>query len=165
MGQYATSGTGNISANTQLPAALWPGDEVYLFGTSFVAASGPTPGQIQAPNDANVQFETVTVGERSLSAALAPRPGGGQAAGISVLVVASANPGAAEIDVQVSPSDSDGTYLTPSNSAYKLTTWTAAGNGQFFAWTELQPSGDNFISLKVIANPNSVKFTAKLSYV
>lgn len=164
MGQYATTGTGNLTLNTQLPAALYPGDEVYLFGLSYVAASGPTPGQIQAPNEGNVLFETAAVGSRSLAAALAPRPGGA-AAGVSVLVIANADPGVMEVDVQVSPSDSDGSYLTPTNTAYKITTWTAAAGGKFVAWTELQPSGDNFISLKVITNPNAVKLTAKLSYV
>ena len=164
MGLYATSGTGNLTNNTVLPASLYPGDTVYLWGTSFVAGQPPTPGIVQAPNDSNVQFESPAVGSRSLSAALAPRPGGGAPTGISVLVVASANPGAAEVDVQVSPSDSDGSYLTPAN-AYKLTTWTAGANGQFFAWAELQPVGDQFVSLKLISNPNTVKFTAKLNYV
>jgi hypothetical protein len=158
MPTYATSGTGSLSYNTVPPGALWPGDSSYLWGTG--------PGLGQAVDDSNVQPETVAVNSRSLSAALSPRPGGGAPAGISVLVIASANPGAAEVDIQTSPSDSDGSYLTPTgSSAFKLTTWTAAAGGQFVSWAELQPLSDHFVSLKLIANPNGVKFTGKLVYV
>jgi hypothetical protein len=166
MPAYNTSNTGNLTDNPVLPSVLWPGDDIYLFGLSYVAASGPTPGQIQAANDANVLFETVTVNERSISVALAPRPGGGSAPGIMVQVFANAAPGAAEIDVQDAAVDADGAYLTPNNTAYKLTAWTQLGGSAIYtAWTELQPEGGRFMSLKCIANPNAVKFTAKVSYV
>lgn len=165
MPAYATSNTDNLTLNTTPATAIQPGDEVYVLGTSFVAASGPTPGQIQAPNDTNVIFESVTVGERSIAVALAPRPAGGAAPGIMVQVNANGNPGAAEIDVQDSAIDADGCYLTPTSStAYKLTTWTQNG-AVWTAWAELQPEGARFVSLKVVANPNTVKFTAKIAYV
>lgn len=162
MGQYATSGSNNRTLNTALPTGLVPGGECYVFGT--VTA---TPGVSPAPNDTNVQFEAVTVGERSLSVALGSRPGGGAAPGISVQVNASGNPGAAEIDVQTSPVDADGAYQTPTGSAaYKITTWTGPlSDGSYTAFAELQPLADRFASLKVIANPNTVKFTGKIVYI
>jgi hypothetical protein len=83
-----------------------------------------------------------------------------------VQVFASANPGAAEIDVQDAAIDADGAYVTSSNTAYKLTTWTqVGGSGLYTAWAEFQPEGGRFISLKVIANPNGVNFIAKVSYI
>ena len=166
MPQYATSGSGNLTPNPVLPATLYPGDSVYLLGTSFVAGQPPTPGIIQAPNDANVQFEAAAVGERSLSANLASRPGGGAAPGASILVVANGNPGVMEVDVQVAPMDADGAYLTPS-ATYKITVWTGptGPNGYYFGWIELQPTADLFISVLVVTNPNGVKLTAKLNYV
>lgn len=163
MGKYATSGTGNTSLNPVVPTVLWPGDSVYVFGLSYAPAAGPTPGQIQAPNDANVQAEAVVVGERSLAIALAPRPGGGSPAGLAVLLIASGAPGAAEIDVQNSPTDADGLYGTPNNAIYKITAFPQ--NGGLSAYSELQPEGDNFVSLKVVANPNGVNWIAKLTYV
>lgn len=161
MPAYATSGTGSMTPNTTPPSALWPGDELYLFGTAPAIPGNPTKA-----TDANVVTETVTVGERSIAVALAPRPGGGAAPGVMVQVIASANPGVAEIDVQDAAVDADGGYLTPTGStAYKITTWTALPSGQYIGTTELQPEGGRFVSLKVIANPNSVTFTAKLTYV
>ena len=143
------------------PLVLTPGDSCYMFG---VLASTAT----QLPvNDTNVAFETVTAGERSISIQLAPRAGGGAPPGIMVQVIANANPGAAEIDVQDAAVDADGCYLTnTSSTAYKLTTWTQLGStGTYVAWTELQPEGAQFISLLCVANPNAVKFTAKAVYV
>lgn len=159
MGQYATSGTSNVTLNPVLPAAMWPGDGVYVWGTNSV------PGTIPAPNDANVQFEAVAVGERSLAVALAPRPGGGSAAGIAVIVQANANPGVMEVDIQNAPIDADGIYLTPS-ATYKLTVWTGPdADGSYFSIAELQPESDNFVSLKCITNPNGVNLKAKIVYV
>lgn len=161
MPQYANNGLGNLAINGVLPAVLWPGDEIYPFGTTPLV-----PGQSQKPNDSNVQFEAVNLNERSIAAALAPRPGGGAAPGVMVQVFASANPGAAEIDVQDAAVDADGVYQTPTgNAAYKLTTWTAMGNGQYTSFAELVPETGPFVSLKVIANPNAVNFWAKLKYV
>jgi len=162
MPPYLTSGTSSPVVNGALPTVLWPGDEKYLFGT------GPnTPGIIPAPNDANVVYEAVTVGERSIAIALAPRPGGGAPPGLMVQVFANANPGAAEIDVQDAAVDADGAYITPTGSAaYKLTVWTQlGGSGIWTSYAELQPEGAGFITLKVIANPNAVQFTAKVKYV
>lgn len=166
MGQYATSNTGSLVVNPVLPAVLGPGDSVYLWGTSFVAGQPPTPGIIQAPNDANAQFEAVTVGERSLACNFQPRPGGGNAAGASIMVIANANPGVMEVDVQVSPMDADGAYLTPA-ATYKISVWTGptGPKGYYFGWVELQPEGDFFMSLKCITNPNGVSLTAKVNYV
>jgi hypothetical protein len=149
--------------NPVLPTVLWPGDFKYVFGTS-----PNLPGQIPTPNDSNVVTEAVVVGERSIAVALAPRPGGGAPPGVQVQVIASANPGAAEIDVQDASVDADGAYLTQTTSAaYKLTVWTALGDGsgRFISTTELQPEGTQFISLKVIANPNAVTFTGKVTYI
>lgn len=167
MGQYANSGTGLMTLNPVIPAALWPGDSAWLFGTAQAAGQPPTPGQIQAPNDTNVVPEAAAVGERSLACSLASRPGGGAAPGVSVLVIASGNPGVMEVDVQTSPRDCDGAYLTPTgSSAYQLTTWTGPQpDGTYFAWTELEPLSDVFLSLKVITNPNTVKLAAKVNYV
>lgn len=165
MGKYFTSGTGLLTLNPVLPTALYPGDDVYVWGTSFVAGQPPTPGQIQTPNDTNIQFEAVTVGERSLAVALAPRPGGG-VAGVMVQLRASANPGVMEVDVQDAGVDADGSYITDTvSAAWKITVWTLAGDGTYVAWTELQPEGGRFISLKCITNPNAVTLTAKVSYV
>lgn len=168
MGQYATSGTGSTVLNTVLPAVLWPGDEVYVWGTAQAAGAAPTPGQIQAPNDSNVVMEAITVGERSLAAALAPRPGGGYPPGIAVLITLSANPGVMEIDVQNAPMDADGVYQTPTGSAvYKITTWNGptGPSNLYNAYVELEPESDRFVTLKCITNPNGVKATAKISYV
>jgi hypothetical protein len=161
MPAYNTSGTGNTTLNPVLPTVLYPGDSKYVFGV------GPNnPGQIPTPNDSNVIAEAVVVGERSIAIALAPRPGGGAPPGIQVQVIASANPGAAEIDVQDASVDADGAYITQTTSAaYKITTWAALPNTTYIGTTELQPEGTAFVSLKVIANPNGVNFTAKITYV
>jgi hypothetical protein len=165
MPPYATSGTESMVPNSVAPAVLYPGDDCYLFGTSYAAGQPPTPGIIQTPNDANVQFEAVALDERSIAVSLSPRPGGGAPPGIMVMVTANANPGAAEIDVQDSNIDADGAYETNLSSAsYKLTVWTQEG-AVWTSWAELQPEGARFISLLCIANPNGVKFTAKLSYI
>jgi hypothetical protein len=162
---YFNSGTGNLVRNPVLPTVLMPGDEKYLFGT---VGANPIPGTSQNPTDDNVVTEAVTVNERSISVQLGARPGGGSPAGVMVQAIASANPGAAEIDVQDAAVDADGAYLTQSTStAYKITTWTALGDGsgRYIGTTELQPEGGRFISLKVIANPNAVSYTAKIIYV
>lgn len=168
MPQYATNNTGNLTLNTQQPSILWPGDSLYLLGTSQVAGQPPTPGIIQAANDTNVQFETAGVNYTSIAASFAPRPGGGAAPGASILVVANGNPGVMEVDVQLSPMDSDGSYLLPTGSStYKINSWTGptGPNGYYFAWEEFEPLSDFFARLKVITNPNAVKLTAKLNYV
>lgn len=166
MPKYATSGSASILPNTVLPTSLWPGDECYVWGLSYVLATGPTPGQVQQPNDTNVLGEVVNVGDRSVAVALAARPGGGAPAGLMVQISATADPGASEIDVQDAAVDADGAYLTSSAStSYKLTAWTKQSANLWTAWTELQPEGGRFVSLKCIANPNAVKFTAKLVYV
>src|SRR5580700_11374290 len=97
MPKYFNSGLGTMTVNPVPSTGLLPGDEKYLWGTSGIP---PTPGQIQAPNDSNVVTEAVAVNERSIAIQLVPRPGGGSPAGLMVQVIASANPGAAEIDVQ-----------------------------------------------------------------
>lgn len=159
MGLYQTSGTGNLTLNPTLPSVLWPGDAVYLFGTGPGAQGGNS-----LPDDTTVGFEARAVGDRSLAVCLAPRPAGGAPPGVHVEVIANANPGAAEIDVQDAAIDGDGHYLTQSTStAYKITTWTQVG-ANWIGSTQLQPEGGRFISLKVIANPNAVSFKAKLSY-
>lgn len=160
MPQYATSGSLSLVPNTTLPACLWPGDEAYLFGTATLV-----PGSPQKPTDATVAFETVAVGERSIAANLAPRPGGGSPAGVEVRVFANANPGAAEVDVQIANVDADGAYTTPSGSAaYKITVWTQIG-AVWVGAADLQPLGAPFMTLNVVANPNAVKFWAKATYV
>ena len=163
MPSYANSGLGTMTLNPILPTILWPGDQKYLFGTS-----PNTPGTISTPNDGNVVTEAVIVGERSIAVALAPRAGGGAPPGCMVQVIASANPGAAEIDVQDAATDADGAYLTQTTSAaYKMTVWAALGDGsgRYISTTELQPEGAQFITLKVVANPNGVTYTAKIVYI
>lgn len=143
-----------------MPAALWPGDEFYPFGTAALV-----PGSPQKPTDATVQFEAVVLNERSVAACLVPRPGGGVAGGVEVRVFANANPGAAEIDVQVANVDADGAYTTPAGSAaYKITAWTQEG-AVWVGAADLQPLGAPFLSLLVVANPNAVSFWAKATYV
>lgn len=165
MGQYNTSGTESFVRNPILPTAMWPGDDVYVWGTSFVAGQPPTLGQIQAPNDDNVQFEAVALDERSLAVQLVPRPGGGAPAGCIVQVTANASPGALEVDVQDAGIDADGAYQTNLSSAsYKITIWTQEG-AVWTAWAELQPEGGRFITLLCVANPNAVSLKAKISYV
>lgn len=163
MPQYANSGTGSLAVNPTLPAALWPGDEIWFFGTSVL-----TPGVQQKPTDANVQLEAVVVGERSIAATLAPRPPGGAPPALMVMVIGSAAPGAAEIDIQDAAIDADGAYLTPTGSiAYKVTAFTALtdGSGRSVAFAEISPEVGHFVSLKVIANPNGVNWAAKGVYV
>lgn len=160
MPAYANSGLETLTLNPVLPTVLFPGDEVYVFGTMVYV-----PGRSQKPDDSNVQFEAVTLDERSIAVALAPRPGGGAVPGVMVQVVANANPGAAEIDVQDAAVDADAAYLTQTTStAYKLTTWTQEG-AVWVSTTQLQPEGGHFITLLVVANPNAVSFTAKIIYV
>jgi len=165
MTQYANSGTGTLAVNPVLPALLMPGDEVYVFGTKVYV-----PGEVAKPNDSNVVTEAVTVGERSVAVTLGPRPGGGAPPGMFVQVIASATPGAAEIDVQDAAVDADGAYITPApagSTAWKITTWAALGDGsgRQIGTTALQPEGGHFNTLKVITNPNGVSFTAKIVYV
>jgi hypothetical protein len=163
MPSYANSGLGTMLPNPIPPTVLWPGDQKYVFGTS-----PNNPGQISTPNDSNVITEAVQVGERSIAVVLAARPGGGAPPGCMVQVIASANPGVAEIDVQDAAVDADGAYLTQTTSAaYKMTVWTALmdGSGRYISTTQLQPEGAGFITLKVIANPNAATYTAKIVYV
>ena len=168
MTAYANSGLGTMLLNPILPTILWPGDEKYVFGTSVAAGLSPTPGISQAPNDSNVIPEAVVLGERSIAVALAPRPGGGAVPGVMVQLIASANPGVAEIDVQDAAVDADGAYLTQTTStAYKMTVWTALtdGSGRYISTTQLQPEGGHFITLKVVLNPNAVSYSGKIVYV
>lgn len=160
MPAYLTSGTNNLTLNPTPPSALYPGDQIYLFGTGPGAQGGNS-----LPDDTAVGFEAVQVGERSIACQLVDMPMRSPG-GVHVMVLASANPGAAEIDVQDAAMDADGAYLTQTTStAYKITTWTQVGaSGVYIGTTELQPEGGRFISLKVIANPNAVSFKAKLSY-
>jgi len=158
--QYQNSGLETMALNPILPTVLLPGDETYVFGTMVY-----TPGQSQKPNDSNVVFEAVTLDERSIAVTLAPRPGGGTPPGVMVQIVANANPGVAEIDVQDAAVDADGAYETQTTStAYKLTVWTQEG-AVWISTTQLQPEGGHFITLLVVANPNAVSFTAKIIYV
>lgn len=145
------------------PAALWPGDEKYLFGTAPT-----TPGTLQTPNDTNVLQETVAVGQSSIAVALAARPGGGAPAGIMVQLTFSGNPGASEFDIQDAAIDADGAYITPSSStAYKISAFTALPSGQYTAYAELQPEGGRFVRLNCVAfaNTATVKMAAKIVYV
>lgn len=165
MSQYATSGTNSLTPNPVPPAMLLPGDSVYVFGLSYVGGT-PTPGQILTPNDSNVQFEAVTLGERSIAVALAPRPGGGAPPGLMVQVNCSINPSSTmEVDIQDSSIDADGAYITNTSSAiYKMTAWTLNG-GIYTTWAELQPEGGVFVSLKIVALTANMKLTAKITYV
>ena len=170
MPQYATSGSGSLVPNNCLPSVLFPGDQKYVWGLSVAAGQPPTPGQIQTPNDANVIQEAVAALSRSLAVALAPRPGGGAPASLMVQITASANPGAAEIDVQDAGIDADGAYITPvplggGTNPWKINTWTAIGGGLYTAWAELSPDVGPFVTLYCVSNPNGVKFAGKIVYV
>jgi hypothetical protein len=158
MPQYQNNGLNNLAVNPAPPVALRPQEVAYLLGTATTAG--------QPISDSNISFEAVTVGERSIAAMLAARPAAGNAPGLRVQVVARANTGAAEIDVQDAGVDAEGAYATPTGSAtYKLTTWTALGGGLFMAFAELVPETGPFVTLKVIANPNAVSYWAKVTYV
>lgn len=160
MPQYANSGTNSLTLNPVSPIGLQVGDEAYVLGTTPLV-----PGQSQKATDSNVVFEAVAIGERSLAVTFQARPGGGSPPAIQVQVNASANPGAAEIDIQDAAIDADGAYLTPTGSAsYKLTTWTQ-NDAIFTAWAEISPEVGRFSSLKIVANPNAVSFAAKYVYV
>ena len=118
MPAYATSGTNNLTLNTAAPSVLYPGDYIYVFGTGPGAQGGNF-----LPDDTTVGFEAVTVGERSIAIQLADMPFRSPG-GVHVLLIASANPGAAEIDVQDGAIDADGAYITQTTSpAYKITTF------------------------------------------
>ncbi|MBU6231662.1 hypothetical protein KGP36_03255 [Patescibacteria group bacterium] len=161
---YYNNGKNTLAVNPVPPTCLMPGDGKYMLGLSVAAGIAPTPGQVQEPNDSNVLFEAVNVNDRSIAINLAPRPMGGSTPGLLVQVSADGDPGAAEIDIQDAAVDADGAYLTPNNAVYKITAWTLNG-AVYTAWTELQPESGRFVTLKVIANPNGVKFTAKAVYV
>lgn len=165
---YSDNGTGNLTDNPVLPSVLCQGDDKYLLGTSFAIGAAPTPGIIQTPNDANVNAEIVVAGDRSIAIALSPRPDGGAAPGLSVLLVADKDPGAMEVDVQTANTDADGAYQTPTSStAYVMTTWAGPKGplGKYVASAQFQPLGDRFVTLKVVSNPNAAKLTAKVTYV
>jgi hypothetical protein len=161
---YNTSSTKSLVLNPVPATVLWPGDEVYLLGTSFKSGNPPTPGIPQGANDSNVQFEAAIATQRSIAIALAPRPGGGAPPGLIIQITASADPGASEIDVQDAVVDADGAYLTPTSATYKITAWTHSG-ALFTAWAEFQPESGPFVSLLVVTNANGVKWTAKAKYV
>src|SRR5277367_6079133 len=95
MPAYNTSGGKTLTRNPIPPSCLWPGDELYVFGTSALV-----PGSPQKATDDTVAFETVTVNERSIAVCMAPRAGGGYPPTLMVQVSTNANPGAAEIDIQ-----------------------------------------------------------------
>jgi hypothetical protein len=157
---YNTSGTESLAVNPVLPSVLLPGDQKYLFGTTPYL-----PGQVSEPNDANVVTEAVILDERSIAIQLAPRPGGGAPPGLHVIAIASANPGAAEIDIQDAGIDADGAYQTQTTSpAYKMTVWTQEGP-VWVASTQLQPEGGKFLTALIVANPNAVSFIVKAMYV
>lgn len=158
MPPYATSGQGTVALNTALPTVLQQGDDFYPFGTAPY-----TPGAISKPNDTNVQFESVSIGERSIAwtidhgPAQAPRS-------LFVQAFASANPGAAEIDIQDAGIDADGAYATPATGNKLGTTWTQVGaSGVYTAQVATTQEVGKFSSLKVIANPNAVQFWVKVN--
>jgi hypothetical protein len=158
MPKYYDSGTNNYTLNPVAPTVIYPGDDKYLFGTA-----PNTPGVQQAANDSNVEFEAVGVGERSIAVQLA-RGSQGSAPGAIVEVIADADPGAAEIDIQDSAVDADGAYITPANGANTINAFT--NNGAYWiAIAELQPSPGGFTTLKMVANPNAVNWRAKIRYV
>lgn len=159
MPAYQTSGGETLTVNPVAPVGLAPGDEVYVFGTKTYV-----PGEVQKPNDANVQFEAVQVDERSIAVALQPRPGGGSPPALMVQVSANGNPGSAEIDVQDAAVDADAAYQTPNNAAYKITTFTQEG-AIWTGYTELLNELGRFVTLLIVANPNGVSWTAKIVYV
>ena len=164
MPKYNDSGTNNQTLNPVLPTALYPGDDKYVWGLSYNPAVGPTPGQIQTPNDSNVLPEAVATGDASIAVNLVSRLGG-SAPGVIVQITTESNPGASEFDIQDSAVDADGAYITPNtNPNYKITTWT--NNGAY--WTanvEFQPEGGRFMRLKCVTNANGGTFQAKVSYV
>lgn len=146
------------------PPVLSPGDERYLWGTSVAAGVSPTPGQQQAPTDANVVGETLVVGVKSQQVTLTPVPG--RVAGAMVQIVFSGNPGAFEVDVEEAAVDDTNKYiLNATSAAYKIVAATAMADGKYVAWAELQPQGGRFLRLGLVALANVVTVTGKVIYL
>ena len=157
--------TGSLVPSPIVPTVLYPGDNKYLWGTSVASGAAPTPGQQQAPTDANAVFEAVSVSEASIAFSLAAYDR--RTPGLSLVLIANANPGAAEIDIQDASIDADGAYVAQTTStAYKVTSFAQVGTSAYYiATVELQPSGAPFTRLFMVANPNAVSWLAKVVYV
>jgi hypothetical protein len=152
---YNGSGSNSLTRNPVPPTVLYPGDSKYLFGVS-----PNTPGTISTPNDDNVEAETLVDGNASIAICLAPRPGGGAPPGLMVQVFMTADPGAAEVDVQDAAVDADGAYITVD----QITVFTNNGS-VYVAWTELEPEAGAFIRVACVLNPNAVSMVVKATYV
>lgn len=154
------------------PTALYPGDYKYLFGTSYVVATGPTPGQIQPPTDANGVYENLTapIAAAGVAASIAAQlvPSSGRVPGAMVQLVWPADPGAFTCLVQEAAINQEGMFLLPTGSAaYTINAATAMadGTGRYTAWAQFQPDSGMLLRLKFTALPGSKLVLGKLLYV
>lgn len=152
----AYAGAANaITPNPTVPTSLEPGGvPFFLFGTPTTSG--------QPISDSNVSAEIPAAGQASVSACLVPAGYGAKAPSVSLQFIWTANPGAATIVIQEADTDADGCYITPTNTAYTVSTFTASG-ANFVARVDLSPTGGRFLRIKVTATPNAAPLIAKLT--
>lgn len=116
-------------------------------------------------NDADVAFETVTVGESSIAFTL---PGSRDFPSIvpnlGFELQFNGNPGTISIQIQEADTDGDAFYLTPNAGAEIITSVTLVG-GRYLARVSLNSFGGRFgrIFVSAFANASTVKMKAKVT--
>jgi|SRR5271170_794936 len=139
-------------------------------GAANSTVSPTIPPTILYPGgDSGVAFnsENVAAPEASVAFQTDMCPGG-QQQGIFVEIQFSANPGAFTCNIQEADTDNDSAYVTPSASAYTLTTAAQGGVNATGGWrvrSDLIPTGGKFTRLLVPTggNPNGVNWLAKIT--
>ena len=149
-----------VPVNSPLsPLAMGPGDWVFVIGKKSATAT-------QSPaTDATVTYETPVAPYASI-AITSGRKEAGYAPSLSVQILFNANPGAFNVQLQEADTDADGCYITPSNSAFTMTTSTQIqASGIYVVRADLVPLGGRFqrLFIPTNGNPNAVGMIAKLS--
>jgi hypothetical protein len=134
--------------------SLGPGDFAYVFGIPPTAQ-----GSSNAIDDTNVVLETILAGIASGSVAFSIK-GGGTPPMVCVELTFSAAPGAFELDIQEADTNSDASFILPTNANYTVNTVNALT--QKFR-IDLSPTGGKFMRVYMKTLTNAVKCSVKIT--
>jgi hypothetical protein len=155
-------GATSPAASNLSPIALQRGESQYVFGVLAASAT-------QLPvNDTNVADEAAA-GQNAVQASIACNLQAGSEGEpvpmVTVEVSFPAAPGAGEsIAIQESDTDADAFYITPSNTAYTIATFTN-NSGRYVARADLSPTGGRYMRLVRTKGANAVAIRAKISRI
>jgi hypothetical protein len=144
------------AASNASPIALAdPGDYCYVLGQLASTAT-------QLPvNDTNVANEAAPVGstESSIAVALLSRDSAAPPA-VSVEVFYPSAPGSGEsIAIQEADTDADAFYITPTNSAYTISSFSSANTAR----SDLSPTGGKYMRVLRTKGANAVACRVKIT--